>query len=146
LPKVKGRNRDRGFTLLEVVVAFTIVALVLAAVLRIFSDGLRSVDRAEKYVQATMIAQSKLDELASQQPVVAQQQAGEADGGFSWQAEAAPYFELNASDLLGSRVQLFRFTVAVGWGGGWPARTVTLSTLRVSGGEQVGEEPLEEAQ
>lgn len=127
--------------------AFTIVALVLAAVLRIFSDGLRSVDRAEKYVQAAMIAQSKLDELASQVPMAAQQQAGDVAGGFSWQAEVAPYFELNAGDLLGSRVQLFRFTVVVGWGGGWPARTLTLSTLRTSGGgDAEGEEPLEEEQ
>lgn len=123
--------------------AFTIVALVLAAVLRIFSDGLRSVDRAEKYVQATMIAQSKLDELVSQQPMVAQQQAGEAAGGFSWRAEVAPYFELNASDLQGARVQLFRFTVVVGWGG-WPARSLTLSTLRTSGGGGDGEQPVQE--
>lgn len=126
--------------------AFTIVALVLAAAMRIFSDGLRSVDRAEKYVQATMIAQSKLDELAGQMPMIQQQQAGEADGGFSWRADVVPYFELNASDLLGSRVQLFQFTVVVGWGGGLPARTVTLSTLRTAGGGLEGEEPLEEEQ
>ncbi len=64
-------NRTRGFTLLEVLVAFTILAVALVALLRAFSSGLRGLDAAETASIAVQHARSKMAEVGSTIPLEA---------------------------------------------------------------------------
>src|SRR5882762_11552687 len=52
-----------GFTLIEVLVAFTIAALTLGALSQVFSTGIGAVTRANSEKEALLIAQSSLEEL-----------------------------------------------------------------------------------
>jgi len=54
---------EGGFTLLEVILAMTILAAGLAAVLGLFSGGMKSVDVSEQYLEAAALADSRLQEL-----------------------------------------------------------------------------------
>lgn len=133
----------RGFTLLEVLVAFTLCAFVLAAALQVFSGGLGGTAASQRHVIATMMAQSKLAELETEQPVVVGRQAGTAAGGYRWQAEVAPYTELNSDDLVNSPVALYQLTVEVAWGTAGSNRAITLTTLRAtspSGDDAAGQD------
>ncbi len=49
-----------GFTILEVLAAFVVFAVTLAALLQLFSGGLRDAQLADEYARAVMIAQSRL--------------------------------------------------------------------------------------
>ena len=54
------RWRHSGFTLIEVVVAFVMLALVLATSFQIFSTGMQRAGDLEDYSHALVIAQSQL--------------------------------------------------------------------------------------
>lgn len=74
----------RGFTLLEVLVAFAILALSLAAILQSFSAGFHGLNRAEGYAAAVMHARSKLAEVGSVLPLESGESQGAFDNGFTW--------------------------------------------------------------
>ena len=55
------RARAEGFTLIEVLVAFTIAAILLLPLLRGFASGVTSAERTDAFTQATVIAESALE-------------------------------------------------------------------------------------
>lgn len=125
-------DRCRGFTLLEVLVAFTLVAFVLAAALQLSSAGFRNTALAEQKVVATMLATSKLEELAAAQPLLPIDQSGVTASGYRWQASVRRHAEVAVGDADRQPVQLYEITVAIAWGGGIRLRTLELRTLRAT--------------
>lgn len=128
---------SRGFTLIEVLVAFVVTSLVLAAVLGIFSGGLGTSRRADARATAALIATSVLAATGREQPLAEGVAEGVFDNGFRWRRWIEPYLveTLFAED---SGIFSYRVVVTVSWPGAGPDDGVTLSTLRIAGGE--GEE------
>ena len=58
-------GRDDGFTLVEVLVAFTIVTILLSGVMKLFSAGLFAAERARTYNEALLLAESSLDQVGT---------------------------------------------------------------------------------
>ena len=54
---------DAGFTLLEVLIAFAVLAVMLVPILQIFGGGLGVTQTARGYAEAALLARSKLAEL-----------------------------------------------------------------------------------
>ena len=132
------QRASRGFSLLEVLVAFAILALVGTALFRLFSTGLGNASAADDYSRALLVAESVLAETASAQPLREATTQGTADDGrIQWTAQVAPYSPPGvspdterASDSLPLR--LFRVSVDVAFAapsGG--QRTFTLATTRL---------------
>jgi general secretion pathway protein I len=123
------REGSRGFTLIEVLVAFTVLALTLAALLQVFSTGLRTTAAAHDYVIAASLAQGKLAALGAAEPIVSGRQAGRFDNGFQWSVEAEPA----NNGINGPEAPLARWLVSVTVRGGDARRPaeVTLNTLRL---------------
>jgi general secretion pathway protein I len=91
-PTARGLNHARGFTLLEVLIAFTIAAIAFTALMRVFSTALDVTERAGGISQATLIAQSKLAQVGTVIPLVDGGQAGdEVNGRFRWSVNIGPY-------------------------------------------------------
>lgn len=67
---------QRGFTILEVLVAFLLAALLLAVILSGFSTGLSGLARTGKTAQAALIAQSRLAELGVLESLTAGEYSG----------------------------------------------------------------------
>ena len=86
---VRNRPKDRGFTLIEVVVALTILGLILTVIFRIFSTGMTGLARADGLQRAAFVAEglaAQLDTAAT--PLKAGSRlAGESDG-YRWQIDA----------------------------------------------------------
>ena len=121
---------ERGFTLLEVVVAVALIGIVLVVALEILAAGLRSAKAAGDYTEAVLMARLKLDELALQEP-----QPMSADGTFGeayrWTAEVAP----EGREVEGVPVRLVRMRVKVSWVGKSGEKGVELVTLRGASAE-----------
>lgn len=80
-------EQDSGFTLLEVMVALAIMAIVLVSVYRMHSQTLAMNAAARFYTQAPLLAQSKLAELESNSATLFAGDSGdfgEDFPGYSW--------------------------------------------------------------
>ncbi|HUP29689.1 MAG TPA: type II secretion system protein [Usitatibacter sp.] len=76
---------ERGFTLIEVLVAFVLLSLVLATGFEIFSTGLRRAGDLEGHSRAVMIAQTRLASAGLEEALREGVTQGESeDGKFHW--------------------------------------------------------------
>jgi type II secretion system protein I len=132
-------TRARGFSLLEVLVAFSILALVGTALFRLFSGALTNASAADDASRAVLVAESVLAEAASVQPLrEATQQGSLDDGRIEWTTKVAPYAApgVNPDAERGSEslpLRLFRVSVEVMFpsaNGG--KRTLSLATTRIA--------------
>jgi len=129
------KRASAGFSLLELLVAFVILALTLSVMMRIFSGGLRNVGLADDYSRATLLAESRLAELGVQ-PVEGEAE-GEFDEKFRWHSTIRPWAD--DADAQGVEAQqplpvrLMEIEVRVAWGEqGGKVREVGLSTLQLA--------------
>jgi general secretion pathway protein I len=121
-----------GFTLLEVLLAFTIAALVLGAVLQVFAGGLRGSVDAKEYAVAALLARSRLAALAADTSGGEGIATGEDDGGYRWRIEVDRLPEEGAADAVAAGFAPQRVTVSVAWDDdGGSGKSVTLTTMRL---------------
>ncbi|MDH5762590.1 MAG: prepilin-type N-terminal cleavage/methylation domain-containing protein [Nitrospinota bacterium] len=85
-------RNEKGFTLLEVIVSLTILALSILSLIQMFSGGLNQASQSDRYMTAVYLAQQKITqlELDSFKTELA---VGEFENqeGYSWQLEILPY-------------------------------------------------------
>jgi general secretion pathway protein I len=128
--------RSRGFSLLEVLVAFVILSLVATALFRLFSASLSNASAATDYSRAVLVAESRLEAAAAAQPLVAGDEQGtEDEGRIAWESRVEPYESAaDAEDPMTAMLptMLYRISVDVKFTGpnGGP-RTFSLATLRI---------------
>jgi general secretion pathway protein I len=121
-------SSGRGFTLIEVLVAFAIMALTLAALLQVFTTGLRSVDLADRHLMATMLARSVLDDVGSEIPLVAGEQSAEIEQGYRWTVRIQPASAIAPVTDIEWTAMLYEVQVEVAWN---DRPVTTLKTLRL---------------
>lgn len=119
---------EAGFTLIEVLVAFVIIASVFAVVLELLSSGLLLGARSNDQRLAVLVAKSTLDRVGADIPLQAGESSGQTQTGLPWTVSIAPYQE---SGLPESVAHPYKVTVVVGRS----QRAVRLTTLRLSGSE-----------
>ena len=83
-------NSTRGFTLIEVLVALAVLSITLVVLLQAFGGGLRAVGTSERYLMATMLARSVLDDIGTETPVVAGEKSDDIADGYRWTTRIAP--------------------------------------------------------
>ncbi|MES2859301.1 MAG: prepilin-type N-terminal cleavage/methylation domain-containing protein [Pseudomonadota bacterium] len=127
------RRVQGGYTLIEIVVAFAILALGLTLLLGTLSGATRQVRDAGDAGRAALHAQSLLVEHGE----VAQPGSvrGELDGGrYRWQLDVTEWKDPQLSaDTLGvnlNSARMFRLQLQVAWGEGGPRQRIELSSLR----------------
>lgn len=81
---------ERGFTLLEVLIAFTIAALALGLLFRAASGGLLSVETAGKYEEAVSRARSHLAAVGGDTALAPGDSSGDDGGGYRWHLLITP--------------------------------------------------------
>lgn len=116
-----------GFSLLEVLVAFTITALVLGVVFRIYGTSARAMVVSDHYAKAISIAESHLAEATVTGGGNAPR-AGHVDGGYDWRINSIPY-QADPGNDGNDPIVLREIRVEVAWRTLGGRRTLSLSTL-----------------
>ena len=132
--KTPNRNRaTAGFTLLEVLVAFLILAGALGVLWPSFSSGLASLDQSAFHAVALAEARSQIDRLGSEVPLAEGELAGVSETGLSWvmrlhrQDGTSPRWPSDETD--GALFVPYEIEVVVSDTAG---RTLAIKTLRLA--------------
>ncbi|HYB70236.1 MAG TPA: prepilin-type N-terminal cleavage/methylation domain-containing protein [Candidatus Bathyarchaeia archaeon] len=114
----------RGVTLLEVLMALTILGLAVVALLQLSAQGLRLLGQAGDYQAAVMVA----DRVARSTDSLREGIEVGRDGPFEWERRVAAVPVPEAlTPGAGPHPHLYALTVAVRWG---RSRTLALASLR----------------
>ena len=128
-------RRQRGFTLLEVIVAFALLALALTLLLGSLSGAARQVREAEDASRATLHAQSLLAQIGVGETLQSGQQEGQFEQGrYRWRLSIAPFVDpqkAQAALIDPGAPQLLELDLAVQWGEA-PGQRLRWQTLRLA--------------
>lgn len=116
------RSAQRGYTLVEVIVAFGVLALGLVLLLGTLSGATRQVRNADEAGRAALHAQSLLDQVGIGEVLQPGRRDGEFEGGhYRWTLEVQPFREAGAAAAAQEPVdpwapQLLELALTVSWG------------------------------
>ena len=127
-------SRQRGFTLIEVVVAFVLLALVMSTAFEIFSAGLSRAGQLEERSRALVIAQSRMAIVGVEETLKESETSGESeDHKYQWTVSVKRTGEgEDPGKPAPSAYSLYRIDVRVSWrGADTREHALALSTLSV---------------
>lgn len=132
-------RRARGFSLIEVLAAFVILALVATALFQLFSGALLNASAADDWSRAMLVAESRLSAAAHAQPLVETTDRGdEAEGRIHWESRVKAWEPPDVEPEL-ARVsepmttRLYRVEVDVRFPGlSGRERTLSVATVRLA--------------
>jgi len=126
---------SRGFTLLELLLAFLVFSISFATVLEIMSGSMRNTVRARQYTEAALTAQSIMDQLGLGIPLEAGYTTAGQSGDYEWEIEIFPYEDkaenthsVELAELTG--IELLEIELDVSWGESPRRRTSHFNTVR----------------
>jgi len=129
---LRNKINEDGFSLLEVIVALSIMAVGFVTVLQLFSGSIRSVNMSEQYLKATNLAKSKMNLLEINNYKTTKFEgtcAGEEN--YNWDLEVSPY--LTTLNSVENNIQLSEVLLRVLWSDANQHRNIELRTLKLNG-------------
>jgi prepilin-type N-terminal cleavage/methylation domain-containing protein len=124
---------DSGFTLIEVVVAIAILALLAGSIFRANSDSIRNMHRADALATAHVLAQSLIAKVGNEIALQEGETSGEAGDGLKWHLQIQRYGD--AADRAQWPVAAYIVAAEVTLHDGAEAQHVALTTLRLGAKE-----------
>lgn len=134
VPAPSKRGAQRGYTLIEVIAAFALLALALTLLLGSLSGALRQVRGASDRGRAALHARSLIDQVGVGQPLRTGTRSGELeDGRYRWTLDVARWRDPAATGgpVDPAAPQLLEVRLALQWGDGGPRERFQLRTLRM---------------
>lgn len=124
---------QRGYSLIEVIVAFALLAGALTLLLGILSGAARQVRDGQMHTRAALYAQSLLAGQGVQAPLqTGRQTGGFEDGRFSWTLDVQPYADPHARGASSQpAATILLLDLQLRWGEA-PAQQLRWRTLRLT--------------
>ncbi|GGF51447.1 type II secretion system protein I [Aliidongia dinghuensis] len=119
-------RNEAGFTLVEVLVAFAILAVTLGFLMHVISNVLDRTGEADARAGALQVAQSLIDRIGADLPLEDGGRDGDSGRHYRWHVEIAPYGD--ADDRSAWPAAAHHVTVTVAWG---DHGSLSLSTLKL---------------
>lgn len=124
---------DKGFTLIEVIVAFAILGVGLTVIIELFSGGLRLGRASIEYTKAVNYARMKMEEIAVKPSIEEGTGEGESDDkAFRWQVgvKKVDLLPIDKSVDYKPPIELFQVKVDVFWKSGSKEKSTSVESLK----------------
>ena len=131
-------SSQKGFTLLEILLAIAILGVALTVIMQQFSAGLRIGHTSKTYTIATAYAKQKLEEFQLEEQMEEGEEAGDFEDGYTWKVSVLPYEDF--MEEMGTEedeeifeylpLEMYRLESVVSWLEGDQERSVSLVTLK----------------
>jgi general secretion pathway protein I len=126
------KPRQLGYTLIEVVVAFGLLALALTLLLGTLTNSTRQVRWSADAGRAAMLSQSVLDRIEMDGPLQEGERDGELeDGRYHWQLSVHRFDSTAGQPIDPNAPVLLALDLTMRWGDGGPRETLVLHSLRL---------------
>ena len=132
---ISAPGHSRGFTLLELLLAFVVFALGFTTVLEILSGSMRNTVRARHYTEAALTAQSLMDQVGLEMPLVEGFTANGESGEYEWELDIFNY--ANSGENMHSvelaeltSIELLQVDLLISWGKPPREQSWRFSTVR----------------
>jgi prepilin-type N-terminal cleavage/methylation domain-containing protein len=121
-------NEDKGFTLLEVLVALAILGIAITVIIQLFSANLRALSASEDYVSASLQGAAKMRALLDEQDLSERAWTETSPEGYR--------FDIAVKESLTDRteilpVRLLDIALTIQWTKGNRVRSMTFQTLKL---------------
>jgi general secretion pathway protein I len=120
---------ERGFTLIEVLIALAILGVSLGVVLTTVSDSLARTRRSEQELLATSFAQSLQSRVGADLSVKGDNASGEVPGGFSWRLSIEKFG--SEEERASWEANPVTVTATVVWQEAGNDRSIALKTVKI---------------
>jgi general secretion pathway protein I len=107
-------KQNNGFSLLEILVAFSILAIALPVLLKIFSAGVNTAFIAEQYTAAVQIAESRMAVVGVEDDLLVGESSGIEDEKFHWRTVVS-VINNPVNDTEESSIEYLQVEVVVSW-------------------------------
>lgn len=128
--------RQHGFTLIEVIIAFAVLALALTLLLGTLSGSAREVRDSADAGRAALHAQSLLDQVGIGGALAPGSRDGEfEDGRYRWHLRVDPYVDptqRQRDTIDPGAARLMQLVLHVEWGESGPRQRLDLQSLRLA--------------
>jgi len=124
---------NKGFTLIEVVVALAILGVGLTVIIELFSGGLRLGRASMEYTKAVNYARVKMEETMAKPTIEEGTQEGESDDKtFRWQmgVKKVDLLSIDKSIDYKPPVELFQVKIDVFWKSGSKEKSTSVESLK----------------
>jgi general secretion pathway protein I len=121
---------NRGFTLIETLVAMSILAISLVVILQLFSGGLKSSKLSDEYTRGIFHAREKMDEILLAKELTEGVIDGKFDDGFRWRAEAL-HLDIKEAKDVKLPFRAFNINVDVMWNAGGHEKHFAISAIKL---------------
>ena len=129
-------NRDprqisnRGFTLIEILVAISILSISLVVIFQLFSGGLKSSRLSEQYTRGIFHAKEKMEEILLSTHLEEGEVGGEFDDSFRWKSDIISIEQVEDEESK-LPFDTFNIEIDVMWYEGNKEKHFTISTMKV---------------
>lgn len=143
-PATGRRRASGGFSLIEVLVAFAVLAVALTLLLGTLSGATGQVRNAADASRAALHARSLLAQTGVGEVLQpGQQQGGFEEGRYRWQLDITPYTDPAAPPQAAmtpgpTGARLLHLRLSVDWGDGAPAQRLQIDSLRLVQADNAG--------
>ena len=122
------RSATRGFTLIEVLVALTIMAFAVVYLVQLLSSNLRLISTSGDYMDAIVQAESKMREIVSREKLEEKSWREETDQGYQVDVSISEALKERSENLP---MKLLRIEMNFSWQKALKKKTLTLKTLKM---------------